>query len=59
MRGTEGKAAKTGACNAGNPISAGCVSAAPLLIQLPDNGLGKPAEDGPSVWAPATHIRET
>lgn len=33
-----------------------CVLAAPLLNQLPANGMTKAAEDGPSACAPATHV---
>lgn len=30
--------------------------AAPLPIQLPTKGLGRSAEDRPSVWVSATHV---
>lgn len=32
------------------------VLAAPLLIQLPVNSLGKVAEDGQNTWALVTHV---
>lgn len=34
------------------------VLAVPRLIQLPANAPGKETEDGPSTWAPATHMEE-
>lgn len=30
--------------------------AVPVLILLPDNGLGEAAEDGPSAYGPTTHV---
>lgn len=32
------------------------VSAVSFLIQLPANGVVKTVKDGPSVWAPNTHM---
>lgn len=34
------------------------VPATPLLTQLPAPGLGKTAENGPSVWVPAIHMED-
>lgn len=38
------------------PASRMAVPAASLLIQLPPNDLEEAADDGPSVWTPATHL---
>lgn len=42
----------------GLPTGAISCPAVPLSIHLPDNGLGKPIEDGPSAWTSANHTAD-